>query len=427
MKLKAQKIGRIRAAVLGWLGAPFGLTDADAWARFGASSSAGVNVNDQNVLQLSAVWACARLISETIGTLPLGLYERTSAGKRAAPQHPLHFIIGSQPNVDTISSVFWEATTAAMLLRGNAHCEKLMVGDRLVGLQFLYPGRLTITRGIDGTKQYRYTEDNGRQRVIPASRIWTVPGWSLDGVNGVSVIRYGAEVFGAALATDEAAAGTFKRGLMPTTWIKYPKLMKPDQRKEAREFIEGRLSGAINAGRPAILEQDMEVGTLGINPKDAQLLESRAFSVEEICRWFRVPPWMVGHTDKGSNWGTGLEQQMIGFLTFTLGPWLKRIEQSIAKDLLTPAERLRYYPKFNVEGLLRADSSARAAFYSVMVNNGIYTRDEVRELEDREPMGGNAAVLTVQTALAPLDQLGSTTTDQQARAALAAWLNDEQS
>src|SRR5690606_9249295 len=175
------------------------------------------------------------------------------------------------------------------------------------------------------------------------------------------------------------------------------------------------------------LEQDMEVGTLGINPKDAQLLESRAFSVEEICRWFRVPPWMVAHTDKGSNWGTGLEQQMIGFLTFTLRPWLKRIEQSIAKDLLAPAERLRFYPKFTVEGLLRADSSARAAFYSVMVNNGILTRDEVRELEDREPMGGNAAVLTVQTALAPLDQLGSTTTDQQARAALAAWLNDEQS
>jgi phage portal protein, HK97 family len=427
MKQKAQKIGRIRAAVLGWLGAPFGLTDADAWARFGASSSAGVNVNDQNVLQLSAVWACARLISETIGTLPLGLYERTSAGKRAAPQHPLHFIIGSQPNVDTISSVFWEATTAAMLLRGNAHCEKLMVGDRLVGLQFLYPGRLTITRGIDGTKQYRYTEDNGRQRVIPASRIWTVPGWSLDGVNGVSVIRYGAEVFGAALATDEAAAGTFKRGLMPTVWFKYPQKMQPKQREEAREFITNRAAGAVNAGKPIIMENGMEVGTIGINPKDAQLLESRAFSVEEICRWFRVPPWMVGHTDKGSNWGTGLEQQMIGFLTFTLRPWLKRIEQSIAKDLLTPAERLRFYPKFTVEGLLRADSSARAAFYSVMVNNGILTRDEVRELEDREPMGGNAAVLTVQTALAPLDQLGSTTTDQQARAALAAWLNDEQS
>lgn len=405
MKHKAQNVGRLRSAVLNWLGAPFGLTDA-AWGRLGASNTAGVAVNEGSVLRLSAAWACARLISETTATMPLGMYERTSNGKRPAPNHSLHFIIGSQPNVDTISAVFWESVVTAMLLRGNAHCEKLMLGDRLVGLRFLYPGRLQRVKLTGGSYEYRYTEDNGQQRVIPESRIWMIPGWSLDGKNGVSVIHYGAQVFGSAIATDEAASGTFKRGLMPTTWFKYPKLLKPDQRKEAREFIENRLSGAINAGRPAILEQDMEVGTIGINPVDAQLLESRAFSVEEVCRWFRVPPWMVGHTDKGSNWGTGLEQQMIGFLVFTLGPWLKRIEQSISKDLLTPADRLRYYPKFNVEGLLRADSAARSAFYSVMVNNGILTRDEVRELEDREPMGGNAGVLTVQTALTPLDQLG---------------------
>lgn len=424
MKHKTQKVGRIRAAVLGWLGSPFGLTDVDAWAGLGATSSAGVNVNDQNILRLSAVWACVRLISETIGTLPLGMHERTRDGKRPAPQHPLHFILGMQPNADTISSVHWESVVAAMLLRGNARCEKLMIGTRVVGLQFLYPGRLRITRRGDGSKEYRYTEEDGRQRLIPADRIWTIPGWSLDGKTGVSVIHYGAQVFGAALATDEAASGTFKRGLMPTTWFKYPKVLKAEQREEARTFIDERLSGAVNAGKPAILEADMEVGTLGINPKDAQLLESRAFSVEEICRWFRVPPWMVGHTDKSTSWGTGIEQQMIGFLVFTLGPWLKRLEQSIAKDLLTPTERLRYYPKFAVEGLLRADSAARAAFYSVMVNNGILTRDEVRELEDRPPMGGNAAVLTVQTALAPLNSLGANTADQNARNAVAAWLKD---
>ncbi|MFY3534936.1 phage portal protein [Achromobacter denitrificans] len=424
MKHKAQKVGRLRAAVLGWLGAPFGLTDAGAWARLGVSSSAGVNVNDKNVLQLSAVWACARLISETIGTLPLGMHERASGGKRTAPQHPLNFIIGTQPNPDSVSSVFWEAVVAAMLLRGNAHCEKLLVGERVVGLQFLYPGRLTVSRKGDGSKEYRYTDDDGRQRVIPATKVWRIPGWSLNGKDGVSVVHYGAQVFGSALATDEAAAGVFKRGLMPTTWFKYPKILKDNQREEAREMIEGRLSGAVNAGRPAILEADMEVGTIGINPIDAQLLQSRGFSIEEICRWFRVPPWMVGHTEKSTSWGTGIEQQMIGFLVFTLSPWLKRIEQSIVKDLLMPAERARYYPKFAVEGLLRADSAARASFYSVMVNNGILTRDEVRELEDRAPMGGNAAVLTVQTALTPLDSLGSNTADQQARNAMANWLKD---
>ncbi len=422
-KSKVQRVGRLRSAVLSWLGEPFGLTDVDAWAGLSVSSTSGANVNDQSILKLSAVWACARLISETMATLPLGMYERTSAGRQPAPQHSLDFVLSVQPNADTIPAVFWEAVVAAMLLRGTARCEKLMVGERLVGLQFLYPPRLTVTRRLNGEKEYRYTEDNGRQRIIPESRIWTIPGWSLDGKNGVSVLHYGAQVFGAALATDEAASGTFARGLMPTTWFKYPKVMRPDQREEAREFITDR-AGMANSGKPLILEADMEVGNIGINPVDAQLLESRGFSVQEICRWFRVPPWMVGQTEKATSWGNGIEQQMIAFLTFTLGPWIKRIEQSIVKDLLRPADRARFYPKFSVEGLLRADSAARAAFYSVMVNNGILTRDEVRELEDRSPMGGNAAVLTVQTALAPLDTLGAANADQNARNAMAAWLSD---
>lgn len=164
------------------------------------------------------------------------------------------------------------------------------------------------------------------------------------------------------------------------------------------------------------------MASTGLTPADAQLLESRSFSVEEICRWFRVPPYMVGHTAGSTNWGTGIEQQMIGFLTFTLGPWLRRIEQAIVKDLLTPAERLRFYPKFAVEGLLRADSAGRAAFYGAMVNNGVLTRDEIRGLEDREPMGGNAAVLTVQSAMTTLDAVGAPGETTQARAALRSLL-----
>jgi len=400
--MKVPKFRRIRAFLPSWLGGgPSGM--------FSASSEAGVNVNDHNVMQLSAVWACVRLISETIGTLPLGMYERTPTGKRAAPRHGLHDIIGVQPNAEASSSVFWESVVASMLLRGNAWCEKLVIGTRIVGLEFLCPSRLVISRKSDGAPEYRYSDDNGRQRLIPVDRIWMIPGWSQNGKSGVSVIRYGAQVFGGAIATEQAAAGTFKRGLMPTTYFKYPKVLRENQREEARKLIEDRLSGSINAGRPVILEAEMEVGTIGINPVDAQLLQSRGYSVEEICRWFGVPPWMVGHIEKSTSWGTGIEQQMIGFLTFTLAPWLKRIEQAILKDLLAPAERLRYYPKFSVEGLLRADSAARANHYAAMVNNGILTRDEVRELEDRTPMGGNAAVLTVQTALTPLDTLGNNT------------------
>ncbi len=421
MKAVAKKPGRLRAAALKWLGVPVHVTDESFWSMyFGNHSSAGVPINDETILKLSAVWSCVRLISETISTLPLSMYEKTSTGKRVASHHPLQFILHDQPNSDTTAAVHWEASVAAMLLRGNARCEKLMIGGRVVGLQFLHPDRLTWFRR-DGVKVWRYTDENGLQREIPNDRVWNIPGFSLDGKEGVSVIGYGAEVFGAAIGADMAASSTFSKGLMPTTAITYPSTLKPDQRNDARQTLES-LSGAVNAGRPVILEAGSEIKTIGINPADAQLLESRAFSVEEICRWFRVPPFMVGHAEKSTSWGTGIEQQMIGFLTFTLGPWLRRIEQAISKDLLSPAERTKYYPKFAVEGLLRADSAGRAAFYAAMVNNGILTRDEVRELEDREPMGGNAAVLTVQTALAPLDKLGQSEDGNAARASMRAFL-----
>ncbi|WP_399696591.1 phage portal protein [Xenophilus sp.] len=424
IKPKQRRVGRIRAALLEWLGVPVSISDPNLATILGAgSNSSGANVNHFTVLQQSAAWACTRLISETIATLPLGMNERTSKGKRAAPQHWLHSIIHDVPNPDSTASVFWEAVVAAMLLRDGARCEKLMIGERIVGLQFLSPDRLAPIRRTDGIKEWRYTEENGRQRTIPDSRIWYVPGFSLDGKHGVSVIRYGAEVFGSAISAGQAAGKTFKTGLLQTIFYKVAEFLTPEQRGEFKENV----LGTIERGEVPLLEGGIDVSAIGIKPADAQLLESRGFSVEEVCRWFRVPPWMVGHTDKGSNWGTGLEQQMIGFLVFTLGPWLKRIEQSISKDLLSPAERQRFYPKFAVEGLLRADSAARAAFYAAMVNNGILTRDEVRELEDREPMGGNAAVLTVQSAMTTLDGLGQAGNDaQQARAAIRAFLGLEE-
>lgn len=408
MKAKKLPFGRrLKAAFKAMAGKPLSLTDPEGWVVPSASGPAGVTVNPSTVLQVSAAWACVRLIAETVASLPLSLYERSGdGGKRVAAGHPLHFILHDQPNPDCTASVLWESSTAAMLLRGNARCEKLKVADRTVGLRFLNPDRLFISKGANGQKTYRYTEKNGRQREIPRDRIWTVPGFSLDGEEGVSVISYGAKIFGAALAADQQARRTFSNGMLQTVYYKVASWLQPKQREEFKKNIRG----AVERGEAPLLEGNTDVQTIGISPKDAQLLESRAFSVEEICRWFRVDPALVGHGQKDSNWGTGLEQKMIWFLMFTLRPWLTRIEQAISKDLLTPAERLRYYPKFNVEGLLRADSKARASFYGVMVDKGILTRDEVRALEDRAPMGGNAAKLTVQSAMTTLDSLGAGST-----------------
>lgn len=419
---RAGVVRRISAAVTGWVRS-FTPRDPELYRDHLADNPAGVSVSAKSVMQLDAAWSCVRLISETIATLPLSMFERTAKGKRVAHLHPLQFIVHDQPNPDTTAAVFWEAMVASMLLRGAGRAEKLTQDGRLVGLQFLDPDKLCVSRDLSGRKVYTYPRPDGSRRTIPAASIWTIPGFTLDGENGVSVISYGAKVFGAAIAAEKAAAGTFRNGLLQTVYYKVATFLRPDQRAD----FKANLMGSIERGETPLLEGGTEAGTLGINPSDAQLLESRAFSVEAICRWFRVDPSLVGHGQKDSNWGTGLEQKMIWFLTFTLGPWLKRVEQAISKDLLTPGERVRYYPKFAVEGLLRADSAGRAAFYAAMVNNGIMTRDEVRELEDREPMGGNAAVLTVQSAMLPLDALGQNDQQaQQVRALLRALLGIEQ-
>lgn len=420
MKFNLTRVTRgVRAAIDGFVRS-FDLTDSELYNRT-AAVEAGVEVTPKAVMQLDAVWSCVRLISETIATLPLAMYERTSAGKRVAPQHPLYFVIHDQPNADSTASVFWEAMVAAMLLRGAGRAEKLYVGEQLVGLAYLDPDKLTCTRDYNtGRKKFTYPRPNGTLREIPETRIWTIPGFTLDGINGVSVIAYGAKVFGNAMAADKAAAQTFKSGLLQTVYYKMAAFLNPKQRAE----FKANLLGSVERGETPLLEGGTSVESVGIKPADAQLLESRGYSVEAICRWFRVPPWMVGHTEKSTSWGTGIEQQMIGFLTFTLAPWLKRIEQAISKDLLRPAERTRYYPKFAVEGLLRADSAARAAFYAVMKNNGLMTSDEIRELEDLPPMGGNASVLTVQSAMTTLDSIGAATAGDanNARAAIRAFL-----
>lgn len=426
MKTKAKKPGRVKSAILKWLGVPAALTDEAFLAWWNQTQTvAGQQVNENTVMTLSAAWACTRLISETIATLPVHLYERTATGRKRADRHPLYSILHSRPSANSTATMYWEAKVAAMLLRGNGFSEKQYLGNRLVALKFLAPGRLNANGYKGGKMALKYREDDGREREVNPQNIFHVPGFSLDGRWGMSAIQYGANVFGSALAASKAANSTFENGLMPAVAFTLEKVLKKEQRADFRDSLED-LRGALNAGKSPLLEGGMDAKVVGINPADAQLLESRGFSVEEVCRWFRVDPSMVGHGSKDSNWGTGLEQKLIGFLTFTLRPWLTRIEQAINLHLLSPADQERYYAEFSIEGLLRADSAARAQFYAVMVDHGIFTRDECRKLENMLPRGGNADVLTVQTAMAPLDSLGQQSDGDRARAALAAWLNEGQ-
>lgn len=413
-----------QTSIIDWVGRSLSGGAGGIWAQtVGSTSATGKTITVNKAMRLAACWSCVRLISETIATLPLGLYMRQAdGGRKVASDNDLHWIINTNPNSRMTAVQFWEAVVASMLLRGNAFVEIVRIGGRIVALEFLLPNRMDLDVADSGEILYRYREKNGQLRDIAGSDMMHIPAFSLDGQIGLSPIAYGADVFGAAMSAEDVAGSTFKNGMHQTVAFEVNKTLSPKQRDDFRDYVQ-RISGAMNAGKSPVLEEGVSAKVIGINPVDAQLLESREYSAEEICRFYMVDPTMVGYSDKASNWGTGLEQKLLRFLTFTLRSYMRRIEEGINRNLLTPSQRRQTYAEFSIEGLLRADSAGRATLYSQMVQNGIYTRDECRMKENLPRMGGNAGVLTVQTNLSPIDKLGQGGDGQAARAALQNWLD----
>lgn len=419
MNTKVQQPGRIKSALLNWLG--FSFTDLEHWrAYYGRESTSGERVTQETAVRLSSVYACTRIISQRIATLPLNLYRITDEGRESARDHPLSRLIRVKPNAHMTAPVFWEAVVASILLQRGAFLErKQNPAGSISSIEFLHPMRTSLDAHRN---EYRYISKRGEERWIPRANVAHIPAFTTDGIDGCSVIEYGLQAIGNALAADKAASKTFKNGLMPTTYFKYPKVLKKDQRDDARAAIE-TLSGATNAGRPAIFEADMDVGTVGINPKDAQLLESRQSSAEEICSLFGVPPTMIGRGDKASSWASSSEQLNLWFLNYTLMPWMRRIEAAIGDSFLTPVEQLEYYAEFNIEGMLRGDSAARREFYASAVQNGWMNRNHVARLENM-PIFDGGEIYTVQSNLIPIANLGQVDDGQAVRAALSHWLTE---
>lgn len=411
------------ASMSSWLGKSIRLSDGGFWSAFlGAQSSSGKSVTVDKAMRLSAVWACVRIISTSVAGLPLSIYRRLpDGGRETARDFPLYDVVHNSPNEDMAAFHFWQAVVASMLLWGNAYCEIHRSGGRVIALDFLMPSRVTPEPDDDGRLRYFFQPRKGARREIAQADMLHIPAFTLDGRMGLSAIRYGADVFGSAMSADDAANTTFKNGMMPTVAFSVDKTLNPTQRAEFRDYVK-TISGALNAGKSPVLEQGVKPEMIGINPADAQLLESRGHSIEEICRWFGVPPWMVMKTDKGSNWGTGLEQQQIAFLTYCIMTYTAPIEQCVNKRCLTAVDRIKHYAEFSLEAFLRADSAGRAAYLSTMGQNGYMTRNEGRHKENLPSMPGGD-ILTVQSNLVPLDQLGKQNDSQAARAALMNWLH----
>jgi HK97 family phage portal protein len=367
-----------------------GLQDIRLVRSIGASPSySGEVVTQSTALGISATWACVNLLAGTIGSLPLMVYRTVNGERSVAKDHPLYRILHDRPNFDQTAVDFLEYIAAALELDGNAYAEmEFAGGGRLVSLTPIRPDLVQTRRLSNGDIEYSWTAC-GSMTIATQARVLHIRGFGGGPLGGVSTLAVCRQAFGSAIATERAAGSVFGNGARPSGVLSTKETLNSAQRNEMEELLQSKFVGAVNDGRPMLLDRDMQWAQLTINPIDAQMLESRRFSVEEICRVFGVPPHMIGQTDKATSWGTGLEQQTLGFQKFTLRRRLKRIEQALEQQLLSEVERQGGVTiEFNIEGLLRADSGARSTFYASALQNGWMTINEVRGLENLPPVEG---------------------------------------
>lgn len=382
---------------------------------FGGESNSGKRVNLQSTLQLATAWACIRLTATAVSSLPMGMFERQADGGRGDKMdHDLAAVLIDSPNADQTGLEFWETMVGGVVAKGNAVAERVQYGKRLSALQPI-DARPVRENGVLVYKVY----DRGKVETLPADKVFHLKGFNFGGDEGLSPISMGVHSLGASIAADETAGRIFANGLQQPLFIDsgQAKLTK-EQRSDLRELFK-KFTGSDNTGKVMVLESGMKPVPFSLNSKDAQMLESRRFNVEEICRWYGVPPIIVGHAADGQTmWGSGVEQILIAWLTLGINPLCKRIEARIKKDLIPLGEKRRVYFEFNREGLLQMDSAAKAAYLSAMVQNGLMDRNEGRAKINLSYRKG-ADVLTAQTNLAPLDQLGG---GSDPRAQMRAWL-----
>lgn len=381
------------------------LTNGVAWADFGgAESYAGKSVNLKSAMQLATVWACIRLTAQAISALPIDMFEKQEDGSRKSSDDNLGDVIIRNPNADQTPLEFWESQVAWLMATGNAYSEKVSYGRSLSSLQPLASTHCRPVRLAGGELVYRVS-DRGKSEDLPREKVFHLKGFGFGGDLGLSPIAYGMQTFGAAIATDEAAGKIFGNGLSVSGVLSSDQILKPDQRDQLGAIMT-KYAGSKNAGKLMILEAGLKYQQMTLNPEDAQMLESRRFHIEEMCRWFGMPPIIIGHAAEGQTmWGSGVEQIFLAWLALGINPVCRRIEARIQKDLVPVEKRRRLYAEFNREGLLQMDSTAKAAFLSSMTQNGLMSRNEGRAKLNM-PRRDGADDLTAQTNLAPLAMLG---------------------
>lgn len=387
----------------------------------GLETATGKTITVHNSLQYSAVFAAQRILSEDTASLPLILYRRLQPrGKERATNHRLFNILHRQANPEMTAYELRELLVSHTAMWGNGYCEiQRDRGGRVLALWPLRPDRVDVQRGWDGLLYYQVTignplEHDPETMTLPARNVMHVRGLGYDGIKGYSVIGLARQSIGLGLATEEFGARFFGNGARPGAVLEHPGKLTDTAFDRLKKSWNVRHQGLENAHRLAILEEGMKIHEIGIPPEDAQFLETRKFQVTEIARWFRIPPHMLADLERSTN--NNIEHQSLEYVMHSLRPWFVRIEQRVGHDLLTETEGNQgYFAEHLVDAFLRGDITSRYSAYGVGRQNGWLSANDIREMENMNPVEGGDVYL-VPLNMVPANEVGGAVGEREARA-----------
>lgn len=371
----------------------------------GPSSVSGQSVTSKSALGISAYFASIRNISEDCGKLPVNLYERMDPrGKTLRRDHPVYPLLHDAPNGEMSAMTFRETLTSHALGWKGGFAEIVRRGDgKPSALWPLDPNTVTVMRYADGSKFYRVQVQGQDYVDLQESQVFDLHGLGYDAVTGYAMANIARESIGSALGAQSFGAAYFGNGAVSTGYLKVPGVMKDEALKRLRESFAARHQGARNAHKPIILENGVEWVASSNDPQKSQMIETLEHDIEEIARWFRMPPHKIGHLKRASGWST-LEATNQDYLTDTLLPWFVRWEHEIHRKLLGPSEKSWLFAKFDTKSMLRTDAQARATYYKTMFDVGAMSQNDIRDEEDMNGIGEDGDVYFVSTNVQPTDQ-----------------------
>jgi HK97 family phage portal protein len=355
-----------------------------------AQSSTGEIITEDRAYTIPAVMACVRIIAETIGSLPLTLYQQTpDGGKKDAVDEDLYWLLKETPNSENTRMEFFETLSGHGAIRGNAFTEIVRNSRGYpLELNILHPDQVRVRRknGILIYEVYPLM-GQGTPRILFSDDIMHFRLFSSNGITGMSPIEFARNNFGLAISQEEHASKLFSNGAMPGGMLTTDNSLRQDEREAAKQSWQAAHGGVKNAHKIAFLSGGIKWQQISMNAEDAQFLESRRFQLAEIARIFRVPLHLLQELERSTN--NNIEHQSIEFVVHTIRPWLVRWESAITRDLLTASQKRRgLFVKFNHDALLRGDTTTQSEAITKYVSGGIYSRNEAREILDRNPIEG---------------------------------------